>query len=628
MERPNKEFISLSLCVSEVELALHEYTYAPQLGLDRLQITLLSFQKNAQLESLPKAFHLKLILLLDTVNRLLISGAPYLSHYHVAFLSATDALFQVAIGSQFGKDRIKQLSPLLSIDRPCWAALSLVEDKFTPIYSKYEARFQSINAKADSITVDSYLKSLSAVGRVSFCLDSIKFSCLEGRFSLVSVQSLSWLKARFPALSWRVEFEGDDESLRRLCELSFLPIFQHDSMGGNSRHDLLELLENKSSRLFYIRFGALFGSDSVILRECDRLVPRLDGARFIDIKSKYKDEVCMSPSCFPIRHGGFFYAGLMSQQEKRSKIIYVERLGQDFLSSFLYEIQTTNSYFVFDQKECLGCYSVFASKIVTVNDEFWFKSNECVDAKVPPGLIEPFLDEGVFPADETLELLVVEQAGEYFALPYLSIRELEGVCSVMPSPRPWVKNIWLNRLNEPLMEPWLISCSRLPEICLPAETAQLIRTPKSGYYSGKVGGAIFWIEASLVLEIAPYKTPIFVVGNNCVKPFVLHEGRSFDRVYSEGNVSTLKRNASEQYAFSAILEWSGESLVLFFDSCEWHASLPENTDSILMPSEVVDLGSEIRHLPSLQTRIVINKTNFLSFVDDSQSSAFFFKSDD
>ncbi len=627
MERPNKEFISLSLCVSEVEFALHEYTYAPQLGLDRLQITLLSFQENAQLESLPKAFHLRLILLLDTVNRLLILGAPYLPHYHVAFLSATDALFQVAIGSQFGRDRIKQLSPLLSIDRPCWAALSLVEEKFTSIYSKYEARLQSIDDKADSITVDSYLKSLSAVGRVSFCLDSIKLSYLEGRFSLISVQSLSWLKARFPALDWRVEVEGD-ESLRRLCEFSFLPLFQHDSMGANFRHSLLELLENKSTRNFYIRFEALFGSDSVILREGDRLVPKLDGARLIDIKGKYKNEVCVSPSCFPLRHGGFFYAGLMSQQEKRSKIIYVERLGQDFLSSFLYEIKTTNSYFVFDQQECLGCYSVFASEIVTVNDEFWFKSNRCVDAKVPPSMIEPFLDEGVFPADEVLELLVVEQAGEYFALPYLSIRELEGVCSVMPSPRLWVKNIWLDRLNEPLMEPWLISCSRLPEVYLPAETARLIRMPKSGYYSGKVGEVIFWIEASLVLEVAPYKTPISVVGNNCVEPFIIHEGRSFDRLSSEENISPLKCNASEQYAFSAILEWGGESLVLSFGSCEWHASLPENTDSTLMPSEVVDLGGEIRHLPALQTRIVIDKTNFLSFVDDFQSSAFFFKSDD
>jgi len=191
----------------------------------------------------------------------LASGSPYSEYYHTAFFSAADALFQIAIGSQFGLDRMLQLDHLLSLERSCWVAiLSLSDDKTrSPMYVDYEARLVEVSASTDPISVDVYLEALSSSGRVSFQLDAIKGAFLEGRFLLASVQSLSWLQARFPLLQWQQAFgNNEEESLKELCKLNFLPLFQNVSLKRDYRYRLLGLSEDRLKTLFYQMFGSLF----------------------------------------------------------------------------------------------------------------------------------------------------------------------------------------------------------------------------------------------------------------------------------------------------------------------------------------------------------------------------------
>lgn len=630
MEQLNKELMNLPLCISDIESALHEYSYAPQVGLEKLQLALLSFQNVIKIKPLHNDFHSRLVLLLAAVNRLLTSGSPYSLHNHITFLSATDALFQTAIGGQLGADRVRQLGSLLSIDRACWSDLSLVEGGFSPVYFRYKARLKALDTKLGSSTIDDYLKLLRASGQVSFSLDSVGSSSVEGFFFLVSVQSLSWLESKFPVLDWSIDSENDDvllrkeETLRDVCGLSFLPLFQSVSMDSSSRNGLLTLLEEQFFQSFYIRFETLVETGFDGFKESGRFVPKPYGMASIDIKSVNEDGSLSC--CLPIRHGGSFYIGRVHQES--AKITYLRHLGKDFLPSFLYEITTPSGCFVFDQKECFGCYSVSMSDISTINNEFWLKLDGVVSAKVHRHTAECYLTDDMLQSDSIVNFLVVEQACEYIALSYVSIREKEATCSFMSSPRSWAKNIWLDKFNKPLFEPWLVSRARLPVAFLNVGENSFIRPSKQGYYAGKIGEKTFWVEADLVLLLAPYKAPFLVdrFGGNYVEPFIVHEGRCFDKIVPEVFINPLKQNEEEVYAFSAILDYGGESFVLPFNTCKWYASLPE--DIHVVSGLFGSVERKENFLTSIPMNVVIDKTNFLSFVDASWVSVFFFESDD
>ncbi|WP_421855242.1 hypothetical protein [Marinomonas sp.] len=617
MARLGNGFVDLSLPISNVEIALHDYAYNPRRGLEKLHIALLSLQEISRPKIVNTSYYQRLSSLLNAVDGLLVSGSPYFSHYHSAFLSATDALFQAALAWQFGSDRSQQLDGLLSAERSCWAVVMSIADEkdVSLMYRNYEARLDS--TQLSSMSVDAYLEAFSSAGRVSFQLDSVKGSRLSGRFLLISVQSLSWLKRRFPSLQWQVLSINEKEPLRALCELSFLPLFQNVSMSRDSRYRLLALFEDRFKALFYQEFSSLFSLDLTYVDQSRRLVPSVNNVTTFE-----QDEHL---AYLPVRHGGMVYLGGRMLSDIDSKMAYVKCLGRDYLSYFLYEIDTSFGRFVFDQQECFGRYKIDEGDFFLEGAFCWFKPAEGVKAKVLLNMPLIASDCASFCQlpEAITQVLVVKQGELYFAIPYFFICEVEAVCSAMPAPRSWIKNIWLNQTNVPLLEPWLLSKSMLPKIDCWPEKNKSTYPSKNGYYFGRLCGTVFWIEADLILALLPYKAPSSVVSFEDVEhrfvSFLIHDDQSYDKVIPEALLSNEGSSSIDKMTFSVILEWMGQSVVLSFASCDWSATLPASNGikEFSLPSEEVisGCGNIISHLASFQDGdLVLNKKNYLSFV--------------
>ena len=618
MVRLDNGLIDLSLSVSQVEIALRDYAYSPQFGLEKLRLALLSIPKNTDLNTSNNAYRDRFSSFLDAVDGLLASGSPYSEYYHTAFFSAADALFQIAIGSQFGLDRMLQLDHLLSLERSCWVAiLSLSDDKTrSPMYVDYEARLVEVSASTDPISVDVYLEALSSSGRVSFQLDAIKGAFLEGRFLLASVQSLSWLQARFPLLQWQQVFgNNEEESLKELCKLNFLPLFQNVSLKRDYRYRLLGLSEDRLKTLFYQMFGSLFPSDLFNVEQRDRFVPASQNV----IPFEHDAGVAY----FPIRHGGSVYVGSESIKGDGQKLSYLACLGHDFLSYFLYEIDTSFGRFVFDEAECLGAYVVSEKDLFVLGGDLWLGVEGAVKAQVV--LDMPFLSSNdtaycILPR-YIAQVLVVKQAELYFAVPYSTLDKIEGVCSRMPAPHSWVKNIWLNPQNIPLLEPCLVNIDELSlEYGWPEENKPT-HPSKNGYYLGRVCGRMFCVKAELVSALLPYQSPFsltfFDGGERSLASFIINDGYCFDKVVSKIFLDGLLSMSHEVPGFSVILECLGESVVLPFTTCDWRTSLPsgEYVREFSLPPKLIGGDDEMSHYSSMQDDIiVIDKKNYLSFV--------------
>jgi hypothetical protein len=618
MVRLDNGLIDLSLSVSQVEIALRDYAYSPQFGLEKLRLALLSMPKNTDLNTSNSAYHDRFSSFLDAVDGLLASGSPYSEYYHTAFFSAADALFQVAIGSQFGSDRTLQLDHLLSLERSCWVAiLSLSGEKIrSPVYVDYEARLVGISASTDPISVDVYLEGLSSSGRVSFQLDAIKGAFLEGRFLLASVQSLSWLQARFPLLQWRQVFDdNEEESLKELCKLNFLPLFQNMSLQRDYRYRLLGLFEGRLKTLLYQMFGSLFSADVSNVEQRDRFVPESQ-----NVISLERDA---DVAYLPMRHGGLVYVGSESIREGGQKLSYLACLGHDFLSYFLYEIDTSFGWFVFDQAECLGVYVVSEKDLFVFGGDIWLGVEGAVKAQVV--LDMPFLssnDTAYCTLPRYIEqVLVVKQGGLYFAVPYSTLNEIEGVCSQMQVPHSWVKNIWLNPHNIPLLEPCLVNVDGPSLEYGWQEENKPTHPSKNGYYFGRVCGRMFCVKAELVSALLPYQSPFsltfFDGDEQGLASFIIHDGYCFDKVVSKMFLDGLLRMSHEVPVFSVILECLGESVVLPFTTCDWQTSLPsgECVREFSLPPKLIGGDDEVSLYSSMQDDIiVIDKKNYLSFV--------------
>lgn len=615
MARRDNGLANLSLPISTIEIALHDYAYNPQRGLEKLYSALLSLQNTSQPKGIHSLYSRRLNSVLTAVDSLLVSGSPYFSHYHSALLSTVDALFQVVMVGQFDGNHSQHLDRLLSVERSCWSVVMSIADEkdVSLLYRDYEARLNS--TQLNTVSVDAYLEAFSSAGRVSFQLDSVSDSLLNGRFLLTSVQPLAWLKRRFPSLQWQVLSVNEKEPLRTLCELSFLPLFQNITMSRNSRYRLLALFEERFQALFYCVFGSYFSLDLTRVDQAERLVPCAH-----NVVTFEQDE---NLAYFPIRHGGLLYMGSCTGADVSS---YVQCLGRDYLSYFLYEIDTSFGRFVFDQAECLGCYDVVEEDFILDQESIWFKPKQGVKAEVILSI--PLIssrDSAFCPLLSGIsQVLIVKQGQCYFALPYLLMREIEAVCSMTSAPRYWVKNIWLSQNNAPLLEPWLLSKRTLPQNYVWSEKNKSTLPPKNGYYFGKVYGRMLWVDANLILALLPYEAPSSVLQfeENCLrsKAFFIHDGRSFDKVMPEEPLYTEDGSFLENKAFSIILEWMGESIVLSLAACEWSVALPESSDYIRDASLIFDeadtaCDTMISRFASLQDGdLVINKKNYLSFV--------------
>lgn len=614
----NNGLIDLSSTVSHLEVALHEYAVSPQSGLKKLQDCLVSFQSHVNsITSLHDVFYKRLSSILSSVEHLLDSGSPYFKYYHIALLSACDALFQIVFANQVSLDRVQQLYSLLSVERSCWNILLSTKNDIihSPTYVGYEAQVTS-DAFFQDQTIDSCLKVLSTAGRVSFHLGSMQGKFMSGRYKLLSAQSIEWLQSRFPNFDWSVVSTNEDKSLKELCELSFLPLFQNSTMMRDSRYRLLNLFERQFKVLFYQKFGALFRSDSSIVDQNDRLVPIGE-----DVGLFKNDDLL---SYFPVRHGGFFYAAPKIENNETLDFSCFRRLGRDFLSYFLYEVSTGFGQFVFDLQECIGVYDVSEKNISIVGDTAWFTLENGVEVSIVLDLPLTTLKEGafcVFPMQMT-DVLVINQAESFFAIPFWTLRKIEAVSSQMASPSSLVKNIWLSKANEALVEPWLLGVGNVPNVG--SHTIKNACTPfsKNGYYRGVINGRSFWIDAELVSLVLPYKAPFsFVCFNNDFqnRSIFVHEGRCFDNITLGITGSEYLDSAENDCAFSAILDWMGVAAVLCFESCGWCDALPDGHDIQELDCVSIDVSHENKksRFSSLSDSVLISKRNYLSFVAGS-----------
>lgn len=614
MAQLDNGWMNLSLPISQAEMALRDYHYSPQSGLESLRFALLSLQEITHTYTLHDNYSQRLTSFLFALDGLLASGSPYSERYHTAFLSASDALFQVAVGGQFGIDRRQQLDLLLSSERPCWAYIASFSDEKArlPTYVNYEALFVSSPPSPHRITVDAYLEMFSSSGRVSFQVDAKKDGFFEGRFLLESVQSLSWFKARFPQLQWRILAKNKNTALETLCQQSFLPLFQNTSIEKSSRYRLLERYEECFKSSFYQSFSTLFPATLSGIYEPERLVPLSKNATLFE---------CDDGSvAFPVRHGGDMYVGTKPAPEKALNLSYLGCLGQDSLSYFLYEVDTGFGRFAFDQAEVLGAYAITDESLFELDGDLWFSAGESINAKVMLSMPLFSLSDSVYCIlpDFITQVLVIKQAGVCVALPYSSLREVEGVCSQMQAPRSWVKNIWLNQQNEPLLEPWLLAVNELP---LPSQWAgrnKPTHPVRNGYYFGKVCGRMIWLQAELVLAILPYRSPYSFTGINgdelSFESFIIYDGRCFDKVVAA--VSDEEVGVSHnKNVYSVILDVMGESTVLPFASFEWCDSFPgEESEEVVSWLPNTKESDDKLHYASLQNNVVVDQKNYLSFV--------------
>ncbi|MGO2353156.1 MAG: hypothetical protein ACTH58_00300 [Marinomonas foliarum] len=601
---------NLSLPIAQIESALHEYAYSPAQGITKLRQTLISVKNISKSLLSSPLYNQRLLDLLSAADGLLAQDAPYKKEYHLAFLSATDAIVQVIIGRQVDEERGTQLEVLLSAERACWqVVLSFVEQSFDgPSYTNFEARLgESTNS---TISIDAYLETLSRMGSVSFKLDSVKNSVLTGCFSLVSVQSLIWLQDKFPELRWKALPKSHKKSEKELYELSFLPLFQNVSMSRDLRYRLLDRFNDLFKEKFYKRFSDYFSSDVPLLSSADRLVPLAEHLVPIDVDEGHH--------YLSIRHGGSVYIASFNGAE----FFYLSCLGRDCLAYILYEVETSCGVFVFDREDCVGKFLVNEGDIRRAGERWFFSIDNNHEAEV---LLEmPLLSKDdafcLFPSSID-KVLVVQQGGHYFAIPYFFIRTVEAVSCQMPSPRLWSKNVWLNSLNELLIEPWLLNTERLPEISNWQESKIEDLPTKNGYYSGSVCGRMFWIEASLVSALLPYQTPRTIMSRveegYESAALLVHDGCCYDRVVNEMPLDYRLSFSTDDSVFTVILEWMGASIALPLSSCNWSAALPETEyiqDFIALDNMQNGQGEKSTFSYTDCSEILINKKNFVFFV--------------
>lgn len=606
---------NVSLPFAQLNSALQEYVNAPMKGLMHFQQALLSV-KNVSLPAISSPLYQRqFVSLVSAVDGLLAVGSPYFEEYHRAFLSATDALFQVMIANQFGAERSRQLEGLLSSDRACWVLIASLNDSSStsPVYGNYEAEFDSISASG--VKIDTYFDDFSHVGNVSFQLDSAQNGRIKGRFWLVTVQSLTWLKMTFPHLHWRLLSRHDDTPLKALCEASFLPLFQNLTMHRDSRYRLLSMFESRFKRQFYQSFGAFFLTQDTSIHHSTRLVPSLVSGESFEVQNGYY--------YYPMRQGGSVYIGRAAKHEDAAGETYLACLGHDYLSYRLYEVETPNGKCVFPHDECLGRYRVTDLDVYCVGQTWWFHCGSHLDAEIVLSmpLSETDRDAFCFLMSDVEHVLLVQQGHRFFAVPYVSIRDVEGVCSRMPSQRSWAKNIWVNPLNQAMVEPWLFDGDPLFEAASKKERMKFIQSAKNGYYFVNVCGRMFWVEASLVLSVLPYQVPQTIIqftdaGTERVD-FLVHDGHCVDRILSGATFGEELAVSSAKAAFTLILEWQNESILVSCSSCDWHDNVPDydvafdDISSLLPTSEEggMDFLSS-----ALSSEMLINKKNYLSFV--------------
>lgn len=627
------DVMDLSKVISHIEMALHDYSLRPQSGLKKLQVALLTLRNGYPSDGFHPLFDRRLATLIDTINTLINTGSLYDESLHIHFLSATDALIQVALASQFSLDHAHQLDYLLSDQRDCWGETADLTEvsSLVPVRSVYTAFLPPPISL--SSPVDDFLSLLTGVGDVSFHLTSSAKTHTDGYFKLVTNQSLVWLQSRFPDLLWQDVTNLSDDPIRHLCELSFLPLFQNLTMPRATRYRVLSLFEQQFQDHYYCAFESFFPAQAsnVLGGECR--VPA-EGSR---VEMHFDDRL----TYFPVHHGGHYHIGSQCLIDKPDTVSYALCLGRDFLPHFLYQVSTSFGVFVFDQKNCFGRYPVALGECQQQDGGWWFVTEQGLRAQLLLSL-PVFNQHGAYCCllEDIHSVLVIRCSDQYFAVPYLNIREIEGVSSKMESLSPWVKNVWLTQSNESFVEPLLFSL----DISSSADALVALRTKdkvdRQGYYHGQLGNLALWIDAKLVRDILPYQKPHNLVwdsGVGCVPVgFIIHDGECIDKAltqYSCYDSSLIPEGSAE---FSVLLQGKEGTVVLPLSSFEWRSRLPDEMghayfkkqpDAIKQPDWPRQKGEQSEGVFLNNKEAVVNAANFAFFVAEFWPYFYDFKSD-
>ncbi|WP_394182253.1 hypothetical protein [Marinomonas posidonica] len=618
--------MDISFPMADIERAVVRYAITPRSSLLSLRSALDCFALNVVDLDLP-LFHQRFVSLQRLVTQLITSGSPYRSDCQLVMLTASDALFQLAIAAPLGRDYLQAQSHALSEHQPCWQQLNNLLSQIELVTEKY--CFEGRITPSSHVSIESLLRALAEFGQVSFQVEEIEEEGVSGVFYLESTLAMARLNEQFPQLGWRqresapvVLSDGLSPTLNnasshihgqvmKLMRSGFLPWFQLKKLSYSERDQLLNYYDVMMKEAFYRPFAScLVLSEEGIGEEKEdgRLVP-FDGAEQVTLS--------VGEQAYPLRLGGHYYAAVTNLNKRDWQKPYLSlSLGEDVLLSTLYQINYLSHTYVFDQKESF-LHKVAWETLLWRGDVAYVElaSGQQVrlllslDAFSGPDAVCLLFDQ-----QGLQDILIVAVAGFHVAIPFCSVRRVEAFPMLIKHEVKGVKNIWQDKSGQLLLEPWLSEVELNSKKLQKIRTEAVSSTVKKGYYLGRSQKACLIVSAELVADIIANQMPASFFFVNDLE----REERSFlasrNQCIELIAMDTLEsgfRETNSQLGFSVILEDEGVSVALQFVSFDWCEE---------PPSLELGSGRELSNNLEHEGFVVLDRKNYLSFVTDHLSS--------
>lgn len=639
----------VSLLMAEIEAAVVSYTMQPRSSLERSRSLLGRLEEECQFAfSSTSLFHSQLILIQNTIDQLLGLDCPFHTDWQTLFLPCLDAIFQnvmaVQLGPEYQQLHVRSLLPHNSY----WQSLIDFQARLSDPADRFQYVAELTGEK--SFDIEGLLQRLVEFGSVSFEVSGTVNGCFVGRFSFETSVPLSWLDRFFSELEW-VENKAEQtdkqtaisdfqvsENLTKTVStndlvgqtallehlaLSFpalLSVFQSNNLSRHWRDSFLTQYTQHVQQQIYTTFADVVGNMAQVDPAFSQFpVPR------VNLSSWSVEQESM---LFPTRWQGSFYAlahnvsasdtsavvesDAVTATKTITQSVY---LGRDILPSVLYQIDYLSQQLHFHCSEARP-YCIEADQISFTNQQAFCCLEDERRVPLVTSLEVYSIDQAackLFPNHGKIDVLVVTQLGQPFAIPYDMLRCVEAVALDCHCVGPQVRNIWLDKKGEMLLEPSLANASIMPPLERGLRAEMVPRLGKKGYYFGLCNGLPLAIEADLVEDITPYKLPqcfnlytefglqsrYFMPSlESCVEYVELNKGASgFSETSSTG-------------CFSVILEADGKSVVLPFVSVDWYESY-QSIESLELGS-----GSELSNDLEHEDLVVLDKKKYLSFITD------------
>ncbi|KZN12930.1 hypothetical protein [Marinomonas sp. TW1] len=615
--------MDISFPMADIERAVVRYAITPRSSLLSLRSSLDCFALKVADLDLP-LFHQRITSLQRLVTQLITSGSPYRSDCQLVMLTASDALFQLAIAAPLGRDYLQAQSHALSEHQPCWQQLNNLLSQIELVTEKY--RFEGRIASSSQVSIEPLLRALAEFGQVSFQVEEIDEEGLSGVFYLDSTQAMARLNEQFPQLSWRQcesapdELSDDlspslnsapshvNEQMLSLMRSGFLSWFQLKKLSYSERDQLLNYYEEMMKEAFYRPFANCFALDDVASGErgeADRLVPGV---------ALEKIALSVGEHAYPLRFGGCYYAVVNSSDGRPQEPYFSACLGEDILLSTLYQINYLSHTYVFDQNESFF-HKVTWEELIWRDGTAYVELTSGHEAQLLLSL-DVFTGSDaaclLFDQEGQQDVLVVAVAGNHVAIPFCSVRRLEAFPLLVKHRVQGIKNIWQDKSGQLLLEPWLSEIDQ--------EKLQKIRTEavssivKKGYYLGRSQKACLIVSAELVVDVVANKMPasfFFVDESGREERSFLANRNQCIELIAMNTLESGFRETNSRLGFSVILEADCVSVALQFASFDWYEE---------SPSLELGSGRELSNNLEHEGFVVLDRKNYLSFVTDHLSS--------